>query len=284
MRTITSYLILCRVLISLVAACSAATGFLLAASAPQTPALLTALGVFLLACGASALNQYQERDIDARMERTKHRPLPAGVIAPGRALAAGAVLVLSGTAALASRGGMTALLGILAVIWYNGLYTPLKRRTAFAALYGAPVGMLPPAIGWTSGGGSLADPRLFVLAALFLLWQVPHFWLLLLHNGDDYRRAGLPTVTAMVPRDRLAAISSVWIASTATAALALPLFGLLRDPLLFLVLILAGVVMTLSAVVLQRRNGGWLATVTVVDAYLFVLLMLLSADVIVRQS
>ena len=284
MTTIMHYLSLCRILIALFAACSAATGFLLAASAPSAAVLATGAGVFLLACGASAMNQYQERDVDALMERTRQRPLPAGVIAPGHALSLSAVLVLAGTAVLASRGGMPALFGILAVLWYNGLYTPLKRRTAFAALYGAPVGMIPPVLGWTAGGGSLDDPRLFVLAALFLLWQVPHFWLLLLQNGDDYRRAGLPTLTGIVPRDRLAAISVVWIASTAAAAMALPLFGLLRDPLLFLVLVLAGIVMTLSAVVMQRRNDGWPATVTIVDAYLFILLMLLSTDVIARRS
>jgi len=283
MRTIMPYLILCRVLIALFSACSAATGFLLAASAPAAAVLMTAAGVFLLACGASALNQYQERDLDALMERTKRRPLPAGILSPRRALVVSVILVLAGTAVLSFRGSASALLGMLAVLWYNGLYTPLKRRTAFAALYGAPVGMMPPALGWVAGGGSLADPGLWVLAALFFLWQVPHFWLLLLENSDEYQQAGLPTLTSVVPRDRLAGISVVWIAATATAAMALPLFGLLRDPLLFLVLVLAGIVMTLSAFVVRRRNAGWLATVTVVDAYLFVLLLLLSTDVLVRK-
>jgi protoheme IX farnesyltransferase len=277
-------LLLCRPLIALFAACSAATGALLAASAPSSAAIVTACGVFLLACGTSALHQYQERDLDGRMERTRGRPLPAGVFSPARALAVSAVLILAGTAVLLSRGSAPALLGILAVLWYNGLYTPLKRRTALAALYGAPVGMLPPALGWAAAGGSLADPRLAVLAALFLLWQVPHFWLLLLQNSGEYEQAGLPTLTTVVPADRLAGISAVWIAATATASLALPLFGLLQDPLLFLVLALAGIAMILSAIVVRLRNAGWLATVTVVDAYLLVLLLILAADVIGRRS
>ena len=282
MSTITTYLILCRALIALFAAFSAATGYLVASSAPAGRMLATAAGVFLLACGASALNQYQDRDIDARMERTRLRPLPSGGITPLRALAVGAVLILSGTAVLFRQGSAPAFLGILAVLWYNGLYTPLKRRTALAALYGAPVGMLPPAIGWLAGGGGIADPRLHALVAIFFLWQMPHFWLLLLQNSDDYQKAGLPALTGIISRDRLSRLSVLWIAATATAGLAFPLFGLVRAPFLFLMLVLAGIAMTASAVVLQRMRSQWLATATVVDSYLFVVLLLLSADVIAK--
>ena len=194
--------------------------------------------VFLLACGASALNQYQERDIDARMERTRTRPLPSGSIAASHALLFSCALVLAGLALLAyACGTRAALLGLFSLLWYNGIYTYLKKMTAFAAVPGAAVGMVPPAIGWVSAGGALLDPRLAAICFLFFLWQVPHFWLLLLNHGEEYEQAGLPSLTGVMSRPQIARVTFVWIVAAAIASLSLPFYGILRSPGFYFLLV-----------------------------------------------
>jgi len=241
MKTVKSYLILCRVAISLFATCSALTGYLLTRSSSAVTITFLAAGIFLLACGASALNQFQERDLDAMMERTLRRPLPAGTMTSTHVLVVSMMLILSGLLLLSSLGWTSVTFGSLAILWYNGLYTRLKRRTAFAAVPGALVGTLPPVMGWAAGGGNLADPRVFALAALFFLWQIPHFWLLLLRNAVQYEKAGLPTLTSIIPRELLVRITLLWIAAAAVASLAMPLFGIVRSAYAYAPLVILAV-------------------------------------------
>lgn len=230
MALLKPYLTLCRLWISFFAACSAATGFFLAPEHHAARVVIPATAVFFLACGASALNQFQERDIDAKMERTRTRPLPSGAMAPARVVVISALLMLAGLSLVSLAGPAATMLGVSALIWYNGVYTYLKRITAFAAVPGAAVGMIPPLIGWVSTGGALLDARIAALCLLFFLWQVPHFWLLLLDRGEDYERAGLPSLTKVMSNIQIARITYVWITAAAVASLALPLYGLARKP------------------------------------------------------
>jgi len=238
MNPFKSYLTLCRPYIALFAACSTATGYFVASGSRTSGVLFPAAAVFFLACGASALNQYQERDLDARMERTRKRPLPSGCITPANALLFGLVLIIAGLALLIPAGGMkAALLGVFAILWYNGLYVRLKQITAFAAVPGAVVGMFPPAIGWVSAGGQFLDVRLASICLLFFLWQVPHFWLLLLSRGREYEAAGLPSLTRLLSGPQIARLTFTWIVAAAIASLALPLYGSIRSMLICLFLL-----------------------------------------------
>jgi protoheme IX farnesyltransferase len=210
--------------IAALATLSAAAGFALAGPDAGRPVVLPLAGLFVLACGCGALNQYQERELDALMPRTRRRPLPAGEIRPRAALKAAVCLLTAGVLLLQrGGGGAAALLGVLAVLWYNGIYTGLKRRTALALLPGAAVGALPPAIGWVCAGGAIADPRLGALCALLFLWQVPHFGLLLLTHGDEYARAGLPVASDLLPRRQFARLVLFCLLGTAAGGLLLPL-------------------------------------------------------------
>jgi heme O synthase-like polyprenyltransferase len=129
--------------VSLFVALSACAGFVLAGERASGEMFLPALGVLLLSCDACALNQYQERKADAKMERTRRRPLPAGKMAPATALRVSALLAGSGSAALLlSAGWLVWGLGLLAMVWYNGVYLYLKRRFAWAVLPGALVGVI----------------------------------------------------------------------------------------------------------------------------------------------
>lgn len=218
------YADLCRIPLSLFAAASAATGYVLGPHPTAAQAFATAASVFVLACGSSALNQFQERDLDARMARTRRRPLPSGALTPRHALGVSIILLASGLALLGAASTLrTAALGLVAIGWYNGLYTFLKKHTALAFLPGAIVGMVPPAIGWTAAGGSLLDPRLAVISLLFFLWQIPHVWLLLIQYGAEYEQAGLPTLARWMNKDQIARLAFTWITALAAASLALPL-------------------------------------------------------------
>lgn len=214
-----------KVRISLLSAVSAATGFVAFAGELRAPLGAALGGTFLLAAGAAALNEVIDRRRDARMVRTRERPIPAGRIGVAPALAAAALSAATGALLLwRSAGLVPALLGLAALLWYDAVYTPLKRATAFAVLPGAIVGALPPAIGWTAAGGALGDPRLHALCAFFLLWQVPHFWLIVLRHAGDFERGGFPTPTRRLSPAQLQRVTLVWIAATGLSALLLPLF------------------------------------------------------------
>ena len=150
----------------------------------------TILGTGLVASGASALNQYFERDLDARMVRTRNRPLPDG------RLLANEALVFSGLISAAGVGyllyfvnTLTAALGAATLVGYILVYTPLKTRTRLCTLIGAFPGAAPPVMGWTAARGEVDAVALSLFAILFL-WQMPHFFAIAWIFTEDYTRAG----------------------------------------------------------------------------------------------
>jgi protoheme IX farnesyltransferase len=210
--------------ITLAVTFSVATGFFLFTERFTWDVLLPALGVFVLACGSAALNQVQEARIDARMTRTKARPIPSGRIPREWALFVALAFICAGLYMLSSIGTHTAVLvalGGLAVVWYNGVYILLKRVTAFAVVPGSLVGAIPPVIGWCAAGGIADDPAILEVALFFFIWQIPHFWLLLLLHGEDYEQAGLPNLTRLFSSVQIARITSMWIFAIAAMGMVL---------------------------------------------------------------
>jgi protoheme IX farnesyltransferase len=247
---------LTKVGISATSTATALAVYLLARGRVDLGLLWLFLGVFLLACGACALNEVQEWRLDAQMERTSRRPIPSGRISPRQALALAVGLLESGFLALLFGANLgAAILGLAAVAWYNGLYTPLKRVTAFAVVPGAVIGALPPAIGWVAAGQSLFDPRCAALCFFFFVWQIPHFWLLVARHGQDYAKAGFPTLLALFDRDRLGRLTYTWIAATAASCLLLPLYGVVTAAPLFGLLTLAAAWLVGSTSGLVRAQG-----------------------------
>ncbi|HBH50135.1 MAG TPA: hypothetical protein DDX98_15930, partial [Bacteroidales bacterium] len=174
---------------------SAAVGYFIAQGRSILELGGAVLGVYLLSAGASALNQYQERKYDAQMERTNKRPIPAKEISANSALTVALVLILAGSMLLYFNGIIPVVLGLLNIILYNVIYTPLKTRTPFSILPGAVVGAIPPMIGWTSAGLSLFHPTIIYIAVFMFLWQLPHFWLLLIKFGGEYEKAGFSSIS-----------------------------------------------------------------------------------------
>jgi len=252
MTLITRLASLVKFRIALLSTLSAVTGFIVASGGFPTKLLLFIPGLFALAAGAAALNQYQERTADALMERTRNRPLPTGELKPLPGLLVAIGLILGGLSVLfLGFGAMPALLGTVTVVIYNGVYTYLKRKTAFAAIPGALTGALPPAIGWLAGNGGWNSPILIGLAVFFYIWQVPHFWLLLGIHGEEYRDAGFPVLTDIFSKTQLARITFTWVTATVCAGMLFPLFGMFRTtvpPLLLAVLALWVAVRSISLV------------------------------------
>ena len=168
--------------------------------APGTPALGSWLalmtGVALIVGAANTLNMYLERDIDCLMARTKNRPLPAGRMEPSFALTVGVAQAFVSVPILTfAVNPLTGLLGVVALICYVMLYTPLKQRTTLATLVGSVPGAMPALMGWTAVTGAIDVHGLAVFSVLFI-WQVPHFHAIALFRHKDYVRAGLKTVPA----------------------------------------------------------------------------------------
>ena len=151
----------------------------------------TLIGTALVAAGTNAWNQIRERDVDARMVRTRRRPLPSGRLTPKAAIWFASAITVAGVGFLAVTVNLlTAGLAALTFASYVLLYTPLKRTTSLNTLVGAVPGALPIVGGWTAAGGSLGA----AVAALFwilFLWQLPHFLALAWLYRDDYRAGGL---------------------------------------------------------------------------------------------
>jgi protoheme IX farnesyltransferase len=158
------------------------------------------------------------------MERTRGRPIPSGRIGRAGAFYVAGLLIGFGSFVLASleRNAVPALaLGLASVAWYNGLYTYLKRVTAFAAVPGALVGALPPVVGFLAAGGDAGNPMIRLVAAFFFLWQIPHFWLLMILWGDQVEAAGLPAPGRALGGAALRRVTFLWMLASAAGGVAL---------------------------------------------------------------
>ncbi|MFZ0391098.1 MAG: protoheme IX farnesyltransferase [Calditrichia bacterium] len=235
---------------------STATGYILASGRFSLHMLIPMAGILLLALGSGALNQYQERARDAKMPRTCNRPIPSRRISPRGALVISFGLMLAGAVVLYSGTNPTALiLGLLTAVWYNGVYTNLKKITPLAVIPGSLIGSLPPMVGWVSAGGYVFSPVVLALAFFFFIWQIPHFWLLLLNFGQDYEKAGYPSLTAMMDRGQLGRLTFMWIVATAAAIIILPVFGLAQSVVIFFLLFISAAALVYFSLSLIRSSG-----------------------------
>lgn len=205
------YLELTKPRLSLLSIITAVVGYLAARPGPGWLALGSlVVGTSLAAAGAAALNMWMEREADARMKRTQGRPLPAGQVEPWQAVLFGGILSLAGVSILAAGAGLLpALLGAATILSYLFLYTPLKQRTPLCTHVGALPGALPPLIGWSAAEGSI-DPLGWILFALLLAWQMPHFMAIAWLYREDYARGGMRMSTVEDPTGHRAA----WQAAT----------------------------------------------------------------------
>jgi heme o synthase len=270
---------------SLMSTASAATGYL-AFTHELTWRLLPPMAAVLgLAFAACTLNHAQDHRIDARMQRTADRPIPQGKVSPKGAVALAVLLAGAALLGLWWNGGWRAAgLGAFAMLWYNGIYTYLKRVTWLASLVGALIGAIPPAIGWICAGGVLEGPILS-LSFFLLIWQVPHFWLLAMQVSDEYRQVQIPTIVDRMGLASLARVTFMWTTVSAASALLLPIFGLARSLFLGPVLAVAGLWLTLVAwrCLPVPSPQGFRRAFRAINAYAALIMMAVMLDALVLR-
>lgn len=193
---IADYWALAKVRMNILVAFSTFVGAFLASRTGPDVRIVThaIIGTVMASVAASALNQFLERDVDAKMYRTRGRPLPTGRMQPGEALLVGVVLSVGGVAYLAFfTNAITALLAAVTVVSYVCAYTPLKRISTLSTLVGAVPGALPAMGGWTAVRGTIGVEA-WVLFAIVFFWQLPHFMAIAWRYRDDYARGGFPVL------------------------------------------------------------------------------------------
>jgi protoheme IX farnesyltransferase len=193
---------------------------------PEPLALLHAMiGTLLVAASASAANQWLERRRDGRMQRTADRPLPAGRLSSGEALAFSAVLLIAGAVYLALLVNTSSLCWALAT-WalYVLAYTPLKTASSANTAVGAVAGALPVLIGWTATGAAI-DSRAVALALVLFLWQFPHFMAIAWLYRRDYAQGGYQMLTVIDPSGRRAGWQSILAALALLPVSLVPVLG-----------------------------------------------------------
>ena len=196
--SLSDYLSLSKSRIVLMVLITTAAGYVIGARDFSLLLLLhTLAGTALVAAGTNALNQYLERNLDAKMQRTARRPIPAGRISPRAALIFSTGIAVIGTIYLAlAVNWLTAALGVFTLTSYIFVYTPLKRISTVCTLVGAVPGAIPPLMGWTAATGEIALGGLIAFTVLFL-WQLPHFMAISWIYREDYGRGGFAMLSVI---------------------------------------------------------------------------------------
>lgn len=219
-------------------------------------AFLLALSVFFLAAGAATLNNIQESSLDSLMSRTKKRALPSGRLEKKGAITQATILLLLGLSALVviSQNAYIVITGVIAVLLYNGVYTPLKTKTELAILPGALCGAIPPYIGWVGAGGSIMNYQVFLIFGLFLFWQVPHFWLVTLRHKADYLTSKQPSLLGKLSETGLHRLLLIWIGGLVVI---MHLFAMVPPsiPVAYMVAISANGLLLLLIFLVELRRG-----------------------------
>jgi protoheme IX farnesyltransferase len=282
LRRVADYVELAKPRIVLMVLITAFVGFYLGSEAiPDYLRLAEMLvGTALAAAGTLALNQVLERDTDAKMERTRHRPLPDGRLQVREALGFGLVLTIAGLVyLLLAVNFLSAAVTAVITVSYLLCYTPLKLRSSLCVLVGAVPGALPPVIGWVAAKGSL-DAAAWVLFAIMFLWQVPHTLAIARLYRNDYARAGIQFLP-VIDLDGFATNRQIISHTAALLAVSLlPTLLGLAGPVYFVAAFILGIGFLLSGIRLALESTLAKARTLLFASliYLPVLLLVMALD------
>jgi heme o synthase len=253
-------------------------GFVIFSHTMNIPTLIATSGVLLVVSGALILNQLIEKDKDKLMERTRFRPIVKGEINSMGALFISFFLAVTGIILLYYLKPLSGLLAIINLVWYLGVYTLLKKVTPFAVIPGALIGGITVLIGWTAAGGTITDYRIVLVSLFVLMWQIPHFWLLMLIYGKEYEKAGFPTIFRIFNAHLLQLWTLGWIVAACIVSLFFPLFQIVTGKTIFYSIMgLQTVVIVYSVITLLKQNDTLRLKVLfhLVNMFLFLVMVLL---------
>ncbi|MEA1880369.1 MAG: protoheme IX farnesyltransferase [Campylobacterota bacterium] len=217
---IKDFFVVTKFILSFAVSLSALFAYIMAKGEIGLDMFLATFSVLLVAMGVSTLNQVQEYREDSKMERTKNRPIAAGRMKPRTGVIISVILILLSFTLIYSLLGLTGInFFAFAFLWYNIMYTPLKKRSALAVVPGAILGVIPPAIGWLVAGHTLFEIEFIAIAVYYFIWQVPHFWLLVMLFHGDYKDGGYPTAMRLFGEGTLQRLTFVWLVLTIQAGI-----------------------------------------------------------------
>ncbi len=234
---IKDYFSLFKISLCLYISFSAILGHVMAVQNFSFDAILLGWSVLVLACGAAVLNNVQDRVYDRFFKRTCQRSLPQKKIPVFHAKVISLTMIGCGLSSLMSAKGFFPFFwGGMAVVFYNGLYTPLKKRSLLAIIPGSISGMLPPLIGWTVAGNSALDADILILMGVFGLWQIPHFFIILLKTLQQQSKTAdlkrFPSFTHIFSHDEIKLQIIIWTSLFSLAILLFLINGAIDNPLL----------------------------------------------------
>ena len=252
---IKDFIVLTKFVLSFAVSLSALFAYIMAKGEIGMDMYIATFAVLLVAMGVSTLNQFQEYKEDALMERTKHRPIASGKWSPRTAIIIAAILILSSLALIYNLLGFIGVdLFLFSFLWYNFFYTPLKKKSALAVVPGAILGVIPPAIGWLAAGGSLGEPEFFALGLFYFVWQIPHFWLLVMLHYGDYAGAGYPTAMRLFGKTSLQRLTYYWLMLTIMTGYFMVTVFQPASTVIIGILILTGVLAFVSSLQLLTKD------------------------------
>lgn len=257
-RPLSDFFALTKPRVNLLIVVTAVIGFHLGNTGGTPLPLLfhTIVGTLLVASGAAVFNQVLERDTDARMRRTRMRPLPDGRVGPREATVFGALLTALGLLQLGlGANWLTAGIAAATLACYALVYTPLKRVTPLATIIGAVPGALPPVIGWAAARGTLTVEAA-VLFAIVFFWQVPHVLALAWMFREDYERGGVRVLPVEEPDGRSTGIQIVNYSAALVPVSLLPTVVGLTGRVYFICALVLGTAVLLLAVRFALARTG----------------------------
>jgi protoheme IX farnesyltransferase len=245
-RTIFVYGDLVKYRLSLAVTFSSVTGYFIARNTLESSLFFLIPGVFFLASGSAVLNQYTESEYDALMTRTNQRALPQHMITGRAALLIAAALFCTGILFLSLTGFISLTLGLFNVLLYNVVYTRLKRVTALAIIPGSVVGAIPPLIGYQAAGPTIMSYEILFFSGFMFLWQLPHFWLILLKYHEEYEKAGFVTLFQHATGQQIRILVFFWVLITTMMLIIFSIAGNAFDNHLSLVFIPLNIIFIFS--------------------------------------
>ena len=253
---ISAYIELTKPRIAVILVLTSAAGFYLGSQGAMDLVRFAnaVFAILLLAFGVATLNQYWERNLDPLMERTANRPLPTARVTPAEALVFGIVqCVIAEIYLFLAVNTLTAVLGLVVIVGYVLVYTPLKTRTSASTALGAIPGALPPLMGWTAAANDISIGAWALFATQFL-WQFPHFLAIAWTYKDQYAKAGIKMLPALEPDGRITARQIVLFTIMLIPVSLAPFFFGLEGRIFLIGAVVLGLWILYAAITTARRK------------------------------